>query len=168
MPPSETSSADRRRPCWTIELVLAVVILVSFLVLASMQVVSRYVFNAPFTWTEELSAALLIWLTFLGATGVVRGEGHVKVEFLEEFLGPRISAVLDVIWDVCTIVFLVLLVIGGIQAFHELSFERTPALRLPIAWVVAIVPITAGLMAIYIAADIVRRLRAWTRSGSKL
>lgn len=157
---SDTESIPARpKPRWNIEIALAVLILVSFVVLASMQVIARYVFNAPFTWTEELSAALLIWMTFLGAAGIVRGEGHIKVEFFEELLGSKVTSVLELLWDLLTIAFLVLLVIGGIQAFQELSFERTPALRLPISWIITIVPISAGLMTLYYAINMVRRMR---------
>ena len=152
------STPVRPRPRWNFEITLASVILISFVVLASMQVIFRYAFNAPFTWTEELSAALLIWMTFLGSTGVQRDIGHVKVEFFEELLGPKVTSVLGVLWDVMTIAFLVLLVIGGIQAYGELSYEVTPALRLPISWIVTIVPVTAGLMALYSVMSIVRRV----------
>ena len=160
---TDTDSNTKSTPAkpksrWNLEIILAELILVSFVVLASMQVIARYVFNAPFIWIEELSAALLIWMTFLGAAGVVKSEGHIKVEFFEELLGAKITSALELVWNLLIIAFLVLLVIGGIQAFKELSFERTPALRLPISWVITIVPITAGLMALYYTASVVRRV----------
>jgi len=54
------------------ELLVAMAILVAFVVLASLQVFTRYVLGNQFVWTEELSGNLLIWLTFLGATAIER------------------------------------------------------------------------------------------------
>ena len=140
------------------EIVAAQIILVAFLALSTLQVVSRYVFDAPLVWTEELSANLLIWMTFLGATAIVRSDSHIRVEFVEEFFGPRVAAVLFSVFDVVIILFLVGLAIGGWQLMSQLEFEKTPALRIPIAWIVAIVPLCSVVMIGYAIANVVRRM----------
>ena len=141
------------------EIVAAQIILVAFLALSTLQVVSRYVFDAPLVWTEELSANLLIWMTFLGATAIVRSDTHVRVEFVEEFFGSRVAAWLFGVFDVAIILFLIGLAIGGWQLMSQLEFEKTPALRIPIAWVVAIVPLCSVVMIGYAIANVVRRFR---------
>ena len=141
------------------EIVAAQIILVAFLALSTLQVASRYVFDAPLVWTEELSANLLIWMTFLGATAIVRSDSHVRVEFVEEFFGSRVAAWLFGVFDVAIILFLIGLAIGGWQLMSQLEFEKTPALRIPIAWVVAIVPLCSVVMIGYAIANVVRRFR---------
>jgi TRAP-type C4-dicarboxylate transport system permease small subunit len=141
------------------EIVAAQIILVAFLALSSLQVVSRYIFDAPLVWTEELSANLLIWMTFLGAAAIQRSDSHVRVEFVEELFGPRVALWLFALFDAVIIVFLVALVIGGWQLMSQLEFERTPALRIPIAWIVFIVPAASAVMVGYAVASMVRRLR---------
>ncbi|MEQ8323019.1 MAG: TRAP transporter small permease [Rhodospirillales bacterium] len=141
------------------EIIAAMIILVSFLALSSLQVISRYVFDAPMVWTEELSANLLIWMTFFGATAIMRSDTHIRVEFVEELAGPRVAACLFAVFDVVIIIFLCGLVYGGWELMSQLEFERTPALRIPIAWIVAIVPISSFVMIGYAIANAVRRMR---------
>lgn len=160
--PTPSSSVPARRepsPRWP-EIIAARLILAGFLALSALQVVSRYVFDAPMVWTEELAGNLLIWMTFLGATAIMRSDSHVRVEFIEEIFGWRVAAVVFGLFDLVIIAFLVVLVIGGWDLMNQLEFERTPALRIPIAWVVAIVPAAAIVMIGYAIANMVRRMRS--------
>jgi TRAP-type transport system small permease protein len=65
-------------------------LLVSVLVLATAaSVVARYVFGAPFQWTEEFSGLLMIWIVFIGAIGCeIRGE-HLTIDVVTELLPDR-------------------------------------------------------------------------------
>ena len=47
-------------------------------------VVSRYVFNAPLTGSDELAAILFLWLAMLGAVIALRRDEHMR---LTTFLG---------------------------------------------------------------------------------
>jgi len=142
------------------ELLLCQLILLLFVVLTGLQVVMRYVFNAPLTWPEEISSMLLIWLTFLGAAAVARRNVHLRVELLEELAGERAIRALYLVFDVVILAFLIYLIVGGIELVQQLEFERTPALRIKLAYVVAAVPVAAALMAVYYAGHIVRGCRA--------
>ena len=151
------------RPWWRVleepEILLGQIILFVFVALTSLQVVLRYVFNAPLTWPEELNAILLVWLTFIGATGLARRDGHIRVELVEEWCGQKVSLALDLIFHVITIAFLVYLVIGGWYMFQELEYERTPALRWKLSYVYAIVPVAAAVMIVIYLRLIVRTAR---------
>ncbi len=99
------------------DIFLGQIILLVIIVLTAVQVVLRFVFLAPLTWPEELSAILLIWLTFVGAVALTRRNDHIRVELVEEFAGPRIARWLDILFDIATIVFLALIISGG-WPFH--------------------------------------------------
>ena len=45
----------------------AALLVVAEIVLLSAGVVSRYVFQSPLTWSDELASALFLWLAMLGA-----------------------------------------------------------------------------------------------------
>ena len=66
------------------EFAIAQLILWLFVALTSLQVIMRYVFDAPLTWPEELTQILLVWMTFIAAVGLSRKGLHVRVEFAEE------------------------------------------------------------------------------------
>ncbi|MGQ7248714.1 TRAP transporter small permease [Halomonas sp. V046] len=154
-----TAPADdrvRRAP----EYIIGSVALVAFIALAAMQVVTRYVFNNPLDWTEELAAHLLVWLVFIGAIGVQREDGHLRVEMVDEWLSPRRANLLRLGFDVLALVTLVILVVGGIELYQSLRFDKLPALRWPLRNIMVIVPIACALMALFTLGHIRRRLKA--------
>lgn len=61
------------------------------------EVVVRYFFRSPTSWSVDLNRYLLVYLVFLMA-GVIQGEnGHVQVEALKARLSPRGGAALSLL-----------------------------------------------------------------------
>ena len=58
------------------------------IVTCTLQVLSRYVLDHPFSWTEEVARFSFIWWSFLGAAYVVRLNGHLGMDILVKVL-PR-------------------------------------------------------------------------------
>jgi len=148
------------------DVVLGQIILFLIVVIIGVQVFLRFVFSAPFDWPEELSEILLIWLTFIGAVALTRRNDHIRVELIEEFGGPRLTSCLRIFFDTVTVVFLTLLVTYGWDLMNELTFEKTPALRLRISIIIAIVPLTAAIMLVYYLIAITRNLINLIRGGA--
>src|ERR1700687_5125168 len=63
------------------EVPAAVLVSVEILVLLA-GVVSRYVFNRPLTWTDELASILFLWLALLGAVLALRRDEHMRLGVL--------------------------------------------------------------------------------------
>lgn len=142
------------------ELTLGTIILFVFLSLCSLQVITRYVFNQPLVWTEEVASNLLIWLTFLGAAAVQRDDGHIRVEIIEEILPRRVMRWVYSAYDLIVLVWLFCAVIGGYQLFFEMEFQKTPALRIPFNLILSVVPITSAIMIVYVFINMFKRLRS--------
>lgn len=69
---------------------LAALLLVAALaVLIGAQIVFRYLFDDPLSWSEELTTFLLISLTFVAATAVLKRGEHFSID---AFLGSLPSA----------------------------------------------------------------------------
>lgn len=141
------------------ELAIGGAILVVFVLLCAIQVILRYVFRFSFPWVEELLGILLVWMTFIGAAGLARTRQHIRVEIIEEFLPKKWVRVLEVSYNLITIVYLSLVAWGGLQLWQRLRLQRTPAMRIPLRYVALVVPITAVLMGISYARHIVSDLR---------
>ena len=146
---NEPEASGWRRVLVEPEIVFCQAILLLILVLATTQVTLRYVFTAPLSWPEELSGYLVVWLTFVGAAGVARKNLHVRVELMEEFCGPWVQRWLYPLYDLVILVFLVLLVVGGIELYGQMTFERTPAMRIPVRYFYAVVPAASAVMAVF-------------------
>jgi TRAP-type transport system small permease protein len=66
--------------------VTGVLALILIIVSITAGVISRYIFNAPFPWVEELVTFLFIWLSFFGAGLAAAKKKHVVVDILYERL----------------------------------------------------------------------------------
>src|SRR5947209_11747947 len=58
------------------EIPAAVLVAVEILVLLA-GVISRYAFNSPLTWSDELASILFLWLAMLGAVIALRRVEHM-------------------------------------------------------------------------------------------
>lgn len=52
------------------------------------EVVSRYVFNAPTIWAEEMSRFFQLWATYLAVATLLRRRELIRITLLTERLGP--------------------------------------------------------------------------------
>lgn len=137
----------------------AMTILLGFLLLSALQVLSRFILHLPFTWTEELTAALVIWMTFSGAIAVERSDSQIRVELMENILPPRGVAFLFVLFDLAILVTLAALVVGGWDTLSETSYQKTPALGIPLNLVTSAVPLACFPLAAFVIRNMIRRLR---------
>lgn len=141
------------------ELAIGSGILVVFVLLNALQVILRYIFGFSFAWVEELLGILLVWMTFIGAAGLARSRAHIHVEIIDEFLPEKWVRMLEVIYNVITIVYLTLVAWGGLQLWNRLRLQRTPAMRIPLRYISLVVPITAVLMGISYAGHIISDIK---------
>lgn len=58
------------------------------------EVIARYFFNAPTSWSGELVQYCLCVLIFLALPEVTRQKGHVAIDMVPEMLSPRAQSVL--------------------------------------------------------------------------
>ncbi len=79
-----------------VELVAAGLLFVEILILGS-GVASRYVFDSPLTWTDELASTLFLWLSMLGAAIAFRRGEHMRMTGLVSRVGPRARMFLDAV-----------------------------------------------------------------------
>ena len=116
------------------EQMLAVGLLLLVLVTMGVQVIARYVFHAPISWSEELARFGLIWLAFI-ASGFVMAEGqHLTVDMLSARLGPVGKFRLDCFSNSIVILTCLLLLVGGFQFVWYVARVGSPGLGIPMSW----------------------------------
>ena len=71
------------------ESVGAVIVVVETFVLFA-GVVSRYVFDSPLIWTDELGSFLFLWLAMLGTVVALRNDGHMRLTTLVNWVRPSL------------------------------------------------------------------------------
>ncbi len=126
---------------YVIIVVFAMMVLVVF-----SQVVWRFVFNNPFSWTEELARYLQVWLILLASVACIQKGRHLAVDYFTHILPFRIAKVLKLASIFCVLLFTAVLFFASIQLISITIHQITPAIRLPIMVVYLAFPISSLFM----------------------
>jgi len=126
----------------------AIIILVVLGIVASifLQVIFRYVIQAPLSWTEELARSLLIWLTFVGAALALREGGHFALDVLIGKLPAKIRAGFELVLMAITAIFLSVLLYKGLFILPVVHQQTSASLRIPMSFVYLAIPVGSGFM----------------------
>ena len=54
-----------------------------------LQVISRYVFDAPVSWTIEICSITYIWIVFFSSVTILKPEQHITFDMLYSALGSQ-------------------------------------------------------------------------------
>ena len=65
-----------------LEEALAVAAMALLVVITLLNVLTRYLTNESFAWTEELSVFLMVVMTLAGASAIALRDRHIRIEFL--------------------------------------------------------------------------------------
>jgi TRAP-type transport system small permease protein len=95
------------------------------------QVVTRYGFNHPLTWPEELSTLLLVWITFLGASLLLKHGKHIEIDFFYERFPKQARKVILAVNYLLMLLFMVVATYGAYKLQALQSRHYTVALRIP-------------------------------------
>ena len=139
------------------EEVFLVILLSVMVVLIFGQVIMRYIFNAPLSWSEELARILFIWVSWIGISlGQKKGE-HIRIVLVTDALKGKTRKFVLLLSDVCAFIILMIFAIYGAQVFMDI-FGRgatLPGTHLPKWTMYGAVPVSCTLMAIRIIKDFV-------------
>jgi len=134
-------------------LCLSVLVLTLFV-----QVIIRYVFAFPLTWSQEVVAFSFTWLCFLGSAVGVKYRGHIVVDFLMDLTPVPFQKVVVSLTGIAVVAFCALLAYAGYRMMLVSHGQSTPALGLHLSYVYAALPVSGALMTWYECRHI---LRVW-------
>jgi C4-dicarboxylate transporter DctQ subunit len=134
-------------------------LLVLLVVTLSLQVGSRFLFEFPLDWTEELARVGQMWLVFVGAAVGARRAEHFVVELFMQRVRFRGQALVARAVDVVVVGFF--LVLAAISAWTAAfgAIQQLTALRVSVAWGYAALPVGCALMAFHFAMAWIRPLQ---------
>ncbi|MBV8167839.1 MAG: TRAP transporter large permease subunit, partial [Alphaproteobacteria bacterium] len=130
---------------WITEPIAAALVVVEVIVLFA-GVVSRYGFNRPLTWTDELASALFLWLAMLGAVVAFRRGEHMRLTAIVGIAAPRWRARWEVLGALVVALFVLELLTPAREYIEDQWFIITPALEIHDAFRVAAIGVGAVLM----------------------
>jgi TRAP-type C4-dicarboxylate transport system permease small subunit len=137
------------RRLWAIRKVAKLAIVVIFglqVVVVFSQVVWRFVFNNPFSWSEELARYLQVWLILITSAVCIRKGRHLAIDYISHRVSFRVQRFFKLTWLVGIMGYLLVVIVFGIQMITVTGGQTTPALQVPIGLVYLAFPITGIFM----------------------
>ena len=125
-------------------------VVIFFMALATAyEVIMRYGFNRPTSWTLEVSELLLVFATLIAAPYTLKENGHIRVDILVSRFSEKMQEQLHILSSIIGIVYCVLLSAAGFTV--ALSLYRRWAvsivLDIPICFVMIWVGVGGALLA---------------------
>jgi tripartite ATP-independent transporter DctM subunit len=112
-------------------------------------VISRYVFDRPLVWSDELASTLFLWLAMLGAVIAFHRDEHMRMTACIGMLPGPARALLDSLATGASLAFLLLIVWPAFQYASDELPITTSALQITDAWRAAALPAGIGLMIVF-------------------
>ncbi|MBD3677331.1 MAG: TRAP transporter small permease [Rhodobacteraceae bacterium] len=124
------------------------------------EVIRREVFAYSSIWGEEIVRYSFIYLAWIGAAVAVKDRGHIRIDVLFHYVGPRVKALLYIFGD---LVMFIVALIALYWSFETVmvSYEFgsvTDGLRISKVWFLAAVPIGFALMIFRLVQSLLRDL----------
>ncbi len=122
---------------------LAAALLATISVLGLYQVLIRFVFNQPSSWTEEVIGRLLIWTVALGVVAAFRQGALVSVDVMLRWSRGRWRRAVRLIILIVTALFLGLLAWVGYDLAWRIRFQTFASVPISISWAYLALPVGA-------------------------
>lgn len=137
------------------------ILLMSILVVDVLwQVISRYIFASPSSFTDELAGFLLIWVSLFGAAYVTGRREHLAIDLLLQKVNVNTRLRLELFIQGMIFLFaFFVLVVGGIWLVYSrfILSVKSAALQLPLGYVYIVLPVS-GMIILFYCADNSREL----------
>jgi TRAP-type C4-dicarboxylate transport system permease small subunit len=144
-----------------LEQMVAAGALAVLLLLTLANVLTRYLTDQSFAWTEEISVFLMVLMAFSGASAVTARDQHIRIELFYDSGSSSRRRWLCVFAAAVTAVFFVLLaVLFGRVAADEIKYEETTTgLGIARWWFTAVVTALCAIIALRAAGLTLRASR---------
>ncbi len=126
------------------------------LIIATAQILYRYVINMSLSWSQDLLTYMLIWSVFIGISLAVKRRRHIKVELIFVLLPKNAHFYLKVFSNLVFILFCTAIGYYSVLKIHNLLFinpQMSESTGLPMWLVQSAVPLGFILSVYRLVAD---------------
>ena len=126
-----------------------VVIVVLFGILISavfLQVVARYAFNNPPTWTEELARYCQVWIIILASSICIRKGSHLAVDYLSHKFPPLLNRFIQIFIGLLMAVYVAVVTVFGWRLMVVGHYQVSPAMQINMSYIYIIFPLGGLVM----------------------
>ena len=144
---------------------------VAMVVLLAIQVLFRFVFNHPLTWTEELAVVFFIVSSYFGVSASIPRNQQIRINILTEFLPPKGQMILSLAANFFTVVFAAVISYGLLFVIEKQYTSRgvLAITRFPKYIIYAVLPFCFLMFIVRIIVQSIQIFRGFknARSGNE-
>lgn len=115
-----------------------------FLILLA-QVIMRYVFSRPLTWSEEAARFIFVYVSFIGISYAYRQKGHIRMEVVVNLFPQAVRRGLEVLINLGTIVLFCYMIPFSFRFIGIQAGVKATATHIPMSIVYTALPLGMAL-----------------------
>lgn len=139
-----------------------IALIVAMAAVVNLQIISRYLFDHPFMWAEEVTRLTLVWVTFLGGGLLLRRGSEIMVDSFVALLPARARLWADLSRDVVLVALYSAVIVVAWGVARSVGSMPLIATDWPTSLLVWPVCIGAGFSVLYSVLRIAAGLRPRT------
>lgn len=125
-------------------------------IIGSYQIITRYFFNHPSTFSEELLTYSFTWMALLASAYVFGKRDHMRMAFIADKLKGTPKKVLDIVIELMIFVFSLGCLVWGGWSIMQLSMQqKTASLGVPMGYIYTILPVCGVAICVYCVLNII-------------
>lgn len=132
-----------------------------FCIVTILQVVFRFLLKSPAAWTEETARYSFIWMTYVGTAYATKHSTHIRVDALDNLVGPKGKEVLWWVSQTFFLIFVVILTKIGFDMLISLQVkpQTSPALKIPMQSIYACMPVGMGITVFRVIQNFILKIK---------
>lgn len=115
-----------------------------FLILLA-QVIMRYVFSRPLTWSEEAARFIFVYVSFIGISYAYRQKGHIRMEVVVNLFPQAVRRGLEVLINLGTIAMFCYMIPFSFRFIGIQAGVKATATHIPMSIVYTALPLGMAL-----------------------
>ncbi len=117
-------------------------------VVTLLQVITRFVFQNPIAWGQDVLRLCFVYLIFWGGAYCVKQKEHLNIDILLTSIPVKMRKIMEILINILLVVFFIFVVYYGFIFTQSGSAQKAPYLDIPMSIYYLSLP-TAGILMIY-------------------
>ncbi len=136
----------------------------AFTLILMVNVLSRYLFNSPLFFAEELALLILVWMGYLAIAYTVSRDKQIGMGLVVDNLPDQPKRIVLIVVDVIMLVISCILLWSTVQWLQSssVSYERAIAMDLPKWPFYLVIPVFWSVLIIHLLQQLISKLAAVT------
>ena len=128
--------------------IVIIVLFFTMVAVVFLQVVARYVFNSPPSWSEELARYCQVWIIILASSICIRKGSHLAVDYISHRLTWKINRGIEIITNVLVVFYVAVVAVFGVRLMLAGQYQVSPAIQIKMSLIYLVFPLGGLLMLI--------------------